>query len=269
MTSLDSNRNTPVANFLRKVSLLAMGGFMTAGLAVGVGLWQGGETFWVRLGQMVILAQPKPEVDIQALIIQQVRGASELTTAVYTMQAVVPAKRDRTLAGYTIGTTTLLYIAHGEVRAGVDLAQLTRNDVERVGDRLVLRLPAAKILDSKIDVNRSRVYDYDRGFLGLGPDVAPELHQLAQQQTLATVVQAACADGILQQANQRAELAVRQLLTTAGQANVVVEANPSQSAECTNTAEPGPPGLIELPASLESPPNPQPSVPNAAEPGLG
>jgi hypothetical protein len=55
--------------------------------------------------------------------------------------------------------------------------QVTNNTIQ-------LRLPPPRILDSKIDVNRSSVYDYNRGFLGLGPDVGPQLQTLAQRETL-------------------------------------------------------------------------------------
>lgn len=208
------------------------GSLMMVGLVMGLGMWRSGETFLQTLRTLVTPTEPEPQVDIQSLVVQQVRGASELTTAIFAMQAVVPTRRDRTFAGYTVGTTTLLYIAHGEVRAGVDLSQLQREDVQRVGNTLRLQLPPPQILDSKIDVNRSKVYDYDRGFLGLGPDVAPDLQQAAQQQTLQTIVETACAEGILQEANDRAKLAVTQLLSTLNSPIVSVETQPPTPGTC-------------------------------------
>jgi hypothetical protein len=62
-------------------------------------------------------------------------------------------------------------------------------------------------------VNRSSVYDYDRGFLGLGPDTAPQLQSLAQQETLKKIQEAACKGNLLAQANDRAQLVVEKLLT--------------------------------------------------------
>jgi hypothetical protein len=148
------------------------------------------------------------------------------------MEAVVPTRQDRNLAGYRVGTTTLLYIARGEVRAGVDLAQLKADDVAVVNDTIQLQLPPPRILDSKIDVNRSSVYDYDRGFLGLGPDVAPQLQTLAQQETLKKIVTAACSEGVLEQANDRAELVVAQLLSTAGHKQVEVKTQSPPPGTC-------------------------------------
>jgi hypothetical protein len=195
------------------------------------------------------------------MVVQQVRGASELTTAVYTMESVVPTSRERTLGGYVIGKTTLLYIAHGEVRAGVDLATLRPEDVQIAGTTATLRLPPPKILDSKIDVNRSKVYDYDRGFMGLGPDVAPELQELAQRETLSKIVEAACTDGVLQAANDRAKLAVSQLLTTAGYTQFMVTTQPPTET-CAASSLPSPTPLPSTSPALPSPalPSPAPSV---------
>lgn len=211
-----------VGAVVRNLSLMITGGTVLLGLFTVVGVWRSGERFFENVQAMFTAPQPPPQVDVRSLVVQQVRGVSELTTAIFAMEAVVPASRDRTVAGYTIGKTTLLYIAYGEVRAGVDLAELDENDIQVTGDTIRLRLPPPEILDSKIDVNRSRVYDYDRGFLGLGPDAAPDLQQLAQQETLQKVVEAACAQGILQEANDKAELAVNQLLSTAGYASFSV-----------------------------------------------
>jgi hypothetical protein len=166
-------------------------------------------------------------VDVRSVVVQQLRGASDLTTAIFAMEAVVPSRSDRTVAGYVIGSTNLLYIAYGEVRAGVDLSQITAQDIQ-VGEQTSLRLtlPPPQILDSKLDLTRSTVYDYDRGFLGLGPDNAPSLQDQAQRQALAKIEAAACSQGLLLEANRRAQLTVEQLLATAGFRAVTVVTQP-------------------------------------------
>lgn len=208
--------------------LLMLAGTLGAGAMLLFATWRTGSNLWARL----TAPQPEAAVDVRSVVVQQVRGASELTTAVFAMEAVVPASRDRTLAGYTIGTTTLLYIAYGEVRAGVDLGDLTADHIQIEGDRITVMLPPPEILDSKIDVARSTVYDYNRGFLGLGPDAAPELQQLAQTETLAKIVNTACREDVLQEANVRAETVITQLLTTAGYSNVEVRSQPPRPDAC-------------------------------------
>ena len=167
------------------------------------------------------------------MVIQQVREASELTTAVFTMQAVVPTNQDTAIGGWVIGSTKLLYVAQGEVKAGVDLSKLSATNVKVVDDRVQILLPPPQILTSKIDVNRSKVYDYNRGFLGLGPDTAPQLQTLAQQKALQTIVTTACDDGLLQRANDRAKFVVTQLLATSGHKGAIVETQPPAAQACT------------------------------------
>jgi len=217
---------------LKPLLLVATGGLGLAALLVGVGVWHTGTGFLDALHTGWMAPPPPPKVDVQSLVLEQVRTVSELTTAVFGMQAVVPTSRDRTLGGYVIGKTTLLYIAYGEVRAGVDLSDLTPSNVQVTGDAVTVTLPPPHILDSKIDVTRSQVYDYDRGFLGLGPDVAPDLQQLAQQKTLQTILDTACKQGLLQQASDRAQVVVTKLLNTAGYQKVSVEIQPPDNKTC-------------------------------------
>lgn len=211
------------SGMLRNLMLMSTGSMVLIALLFGIGILRSGTRFFEGLNAMFNAPPAKPEVDVRSLVVRQIRGASELTTSVFTMEAVVPTRQDRKLGSYTVGSTTLLYIAYGEVRAGVDLKDLNADNVRLVNDTIQLQLPPPRILDSKIDVNRSSVYDYDRGFLGLGPDVAPQLQTLAQQETLKKIVTAACNQGVLQQANDRAQLVVEKLLNTAGYRAVEVK----------------------------------------------
>lgn len=217
---------------LRNLMLMTSGGMVLIALLFGIGILRSGTRFFEGLNAIFNAPPAKPEVDVRSLVVSQVRGASELTTAIFTMEAVVPTRQDRRVGGYTLGTTTLLYIAYGEVRAGVDLKDLKPEDVTIVNDTIQLQLPPPRILDSKIDVNRSSVYDYDRGFLGLGPDTAPQLQTLAQQETLKKISAAACRENLLAQANDRAQLVVEKLLNTAGYKQVDVKTQPPAPGTC-------------------------------------
>ncbi|NET39427.1 MAG: DUF4230 domain-containing protein [Cyanothece sp. SIO1E1] len=216
-------------NFL----LVTVGGTALVGLLALVGISQAGDRFLAGLKVMLLPPPPEPKVDIPALIVKQIRNASELTTAVFAMEAVVPTSQDRILGNYVIGRTTLLYIAYGEVRAGVDLSELQVENVQVDDQAIQVQLPPPEILDSKIDVNRSRVYDYDRGFLNLGPDTAPELQTLAQQETLQKIVASACAEGLLNEANARAELVITQLIKTTGYHNISIQTQSAAAETCS------------------------------------
>ena len=215
------------------------GGLLILGIIIGIGLWRSGEQFVDGIKMALTPQPPEETVDVRTVVVQQVQGASELTTAVFAMEAVVPTTSSRTIANYEVGKTTLIYVAYGEVRAGVDLSELTPADV-RVSDDNTLRvsLPPPRILDSKIDVSRSDVYDYSRGFLGLGPDRAPELQDQAQEVALQKIIVAACEQGILQDASGRAEQAVTQLLATTGFENIAIESRPPEQTACAAVANP-------------------------------
>ncbi len=201
---------------MRNLMTVMRGGITILTLLIILSIIRSGARFTEGIGAFFRPSLSEPEVDPRTLVVHQVQGASELTTAIFAMESVVPTSRDRTLGEYVIGKTTLLYIAYGEVRAGIDLSDVDVDDVTVVGDRLQVRLPPPEILDSKIDVTRSRVYDYDRGFLGLGPDSAPQLQELAQRETLTRIVDIACDSGLLIEANERAEAALTRLLQNAG-----------------------------------------------------
>jgi len=252
----DYNRHSSQTQPLKVLGWLLTGGTLVVILFVGVDVLRERDRLLANFQSLLKPAPTTPNVDVQSLIVRQIRGASDLTTAVYTMQAVVPTTQDNAIGGFVLGTTKLLYIAHGEVRAGVDLSRLSPGDVQVVGDAIQLQLPPPQLLDSKIDVNRSSIYDYNRGFLDLGPDVGPTLQTMAQRQALSKIVEAACSDGILQQASDRAQLVVTQLLTTAGYKQVTVDAPPVTNRDCLISAN-----TLSDPRRLDSTqPAPAPSV---------
>ncbi|MEL6496736.1 MAG: DUF4230 domain-containing protein [Cyanobacteria bacterium J06623_7] len=172
-------------------------------------------------------------IETSAPLMMRIRGIQELSTTVQTLETIVPASAERKLGELSLGTTKLLYLARGEIRAGVDLAELTESDIHVTNNRIEINLPAAKILGSKIDVNNSRVYDYDRGFLNLGPDIAPQLQTLAQRKTLVEIVNTACSEEILGRANVKAQAAITQLLTNTSQQKIVVKTTEPEDCKIT------------------------------------
>lgn len=90
------------------------------------------------------------------------------------------------------------------------------------------------------------MYHYDRGFLNLGPDNAPQLQTLAQQYTLQKITAAACQQDILSQANQKAVTLVAQLLKNSGYNQVEIKTTPSSCPFPLTLQSPYSPILIPL-----------------------
>ncbi|MBE9203245.1 DUF4230 domain-containing protein [Synechocystis salina LEGE 06099] len=209
----------PARKNFQWLPLLGTGGIVLIMAIAVMGIGQGLRTIspWLRI------SNSEAKGEISTLVVQQIRAVSELTTTIFAMETVIPTSQERQWGNFTLGRTDLLYIGYGEVRAGIDLEQLSEQNIEQKSGKLIVTLPAPKILDQKIDVERSRIYQYDRGFLNLGPDTAPELQSLAQRQTLAKITTAACDQGILDQANEQAEIAVGGLLRGTGYTEVEIK----------------------------------------------
>lgn len=219
VTPTPTHQSHPAVSFLKVFLLLTMGGIGMVTFLILFGVWRTGDRAFTLVENFLSAPPAEPEVSVPTMVVSQVQGVSQLTTAIFTMESIVPTQQDRKVGNLTLGTTSLLYIAQGEVRAGVDLSAITTDDVVLNEDSVTVTLPPAKILDHKLDVTKSKVYDYDRGFLNLGPDVAPDLQTLAQQRTLEKVVTAACEQGILDQARDRAEMTVTELLSAHSENN--------------------------------------------------
>jgi len=222
----------PIWSLLKLFLLVTTGGITLVTLLILTGIWRTSDRAISVVENFFQASDSPPEVSVSDVVVSELQGVDELTTVVFTTQSVVPTEQSRKLGYWTVGTTRLLYIAQAEVRAGVDLADMTMEDVtvKEQDDTVVVKLPPAEILDHKLDIKESQVHRYNRGFLNLGPDVAPKLQTLAQQQALNQVIDAACDKQILDQARDRAEDNIQQLLAKSGYRNVeVTSPNPSTS----------------------------------------
>ena len=204
------------------LSLILVVGLLTIGKNTSNVLKQVAHVFNYQVTQ--------PQINDPHLIIKQMSAVSELTTSVFVMDAIVPTSSARKLGNVVLGETKLLYLARGEVKAGLDLSKIEPQDIRIKEDSITIKLPAPEILDRKIDVTKSQVYEYDRGFLNLGPDVAPQLQTQAQLYTLKQIQQNACEQKILEQANEKAVTLLTQLMTNAGYSNIRII--PQKSQHC-------------------------------------
>ena len=206
----------------QKLLLWSAGGINLLILLILIGIWRTGDRTLNFIGNLFKFSAAESKVENFTPLVRRIENIQELSTTVQTIETVVPASAERKIGDIPLATTRLLYIARGEIEAGVDLSELTDANIAVNNNRIEIDLPPAKILDSKIDVNRSRVYDYNRGFLNLGPDVAPQLQTLAQRKTLDRMIATACQEGILDNANLKAKEAITQLLTNTDRRQVTV-----------------------------------------------
>ena len=116
----------------------------------------------------------------------------------------------------------LTFMAAGDVIAGIDLSQLRQEDVRRDPDgTIVVRLPAAQVLVTRIDNRESRVINRKTGiFRRADMNLESRARQYAEQ----SVRNEAMKKGILPLASQNAEVKVAELLHMFGFQRVRCEA---------------------------------------------
>ncbi|MBD2256280.1 DUF4230 domain-containing protein [Pseudanabaena sp. FACHB-2040] len=169
----------------------------------------------------------EPKFEVPSILIKEMQDSSQLTTTVFHAETTMPIENNLKILGIGVGSTQLIYQAYGAVAAGVDLSQLTEESFEVVGTSVTVTLPPAKMLDSKIDIKKSRVLNYDRSLLG--PDIAHLQVGQVQEQALREIEKKACEIDVLSHAAGRAESILQQMLMSAGATEVNVVQSPAEN----------------------------------------
>ena len=145
-------------------------------------------------------------------IVNQVRPLARLETIQYTVEKVITAEVGQNALAPLFGDR-LLFVGHGYVIAGVDLGELSTQDVVLEDGVIKVRLPDAEIFVATLDNDKSYVYDRETGLLTHG-DI--NLETAARQAAQDQITQAALEDGILAQAQANAETFMHSLLEKLG-----------------------------------------------------
>jgi hypothetical protein len=170
--------------------------------------------------QVSKLLNPTPTVIPDPVtIIREVQSLARLETIQYTVEKVITAEVNQGVFAPFVGDKLLL-VAHGYVIAGIDLSELSEEDLRMKNEVLYVDLPEAEIFVSTLDNDKSYVYDRETGLLTKGDvNLETEARQAAEQ----AIREAAVEDGILVYAEQNAETYVERLLNTLGYLQVVFE----------------------------------------------
>jgi len=166
-------------------------GLMLA-IAAGVALFCA--LMWVRLPGL----RGPPKIQNTTTILKQVQTLSDLVTVKYVLEKVVILEDVK-----WYGENRVLLVAHGIVKAGVDLQQIKPEDVRLTEKKVVLRLPQARIMDAYLDEQKTRVVDRTTGLLRT---FDRDLEQNARRQAVDDLRIAARYNGIYEDAQERARL---------------------------------------------------------------
>jgi len=136
----------------------------------------------------------------QPVLLKSLENLSDYHAATANMQVVVDIEQDARLLPSFIKGERTLFVAAGTVDAAVDFRGLSRDpDAVQVSDdrrSVKLTLPAPKLLEPRLDPDRTRVYDRDRGVLDRVEDALSDrpgdeqpLYQLADKKLAAAAAE--------------------------------------------------------------------------------
>lgn len=155
-------------------------------------------------------------------VVVAVRDLARLESVEYHVERVIDLRDQQSLLFGLIKTQdAILFVAVGEVTAGVDLSALREGDVvaDRANGTASLTLPAAHVLSTRLDNERSWVYARTTDVLAQRHE---DLETRARQEAERTLEQSAIAGGILDRARANAEQTVAALVRSLGYTNVTV-----------------------------------------------
>jgi hypothetical protein len=182
-----------------------MNGIFSAALVLIIfagGIWLGFTVpRWLKLGSGL-------HMENTATVVEQVQTLSDLVTVKYVLEKVVILDDVK-----WYGENRVLLLAHGIVKAGIDLKRITPDDVAISGKTIRLRLPPPQIVDAYLDDKNSQVIDRTTGLLRA---FDKDLEQTARQNAVDDIRRAARTDGILDEADKRARLELGLFLRQAG-----------------------------------------------------
>jgi hypothetical protein len=150
-------------------------------------------------------------------IIHEVRSLARLETIQYSVEKVITADSGREELTALFGDK-LLFVAHGEVIAGMDLEKIQLEDITINGKVVTVKLPEAEVLVTRLDNQKSYVYDRQTGLL---TRQNVELETLARQSAEQEILKTAIEDGIIKQAKANAENYLDRLIRSLGYADVI------------------------------------------------
>jgi hypothetical protein len=107
-------------------------------------------------------------IDDTPVIVSKIRSLGELTTACYYDEMVLSRTKENAFSSSALGSLAeglgkdvddhLVLIAKGTVRAGLDLMDMSEEDVRFVGDTAYIRLPVPKYLDVIVNPSDFEVF---------------------------------------------------------------------------------------------------------------
>ncbi len=170
--------------------------------------------------QISIVLHPTPTIlPDPVTIVHEIRSLARLETIKFSLEKIITAETRQGVFEWLVGDR-LIFVAHGEVIAGIDLDKLDPENLEVRGEVLYVQLPDPEIFVVVIDNEQSYVYDRETGFFTHGEvNLESEARRVAEVE----IEKSALEDGILELAGQNAENYLDRLFRDLGYPVVIFE----------------------------------------------
>ena len=156
----------------------------------------------------------------QGSVVERIQRLQRMETVVYNMDKIVSGGRSNPILPDFLTGDRMLMVVHGQVVAGIDFTLLRPSDVQISGKNLRLHLPNARVLLTRLDNSRTRVYSRSTGLLvTVDPNLETEVRQEAEGELLEEAVKS----GILIKAHDNARTTLTTLLLGLGFEKVEVD----------------------------------------------
>lgn len=147
-----------------------------------------------------------------ATLLKKVQTLSQFVTVKYNLEKVVVLDDVK-----WYGDSHVVLVAHGVVKAAIDLDQLGPNDIQISGKKISINLPRSHVVDAYLDDQRTQIVERNTGVLRI---FDKNLEQNARRQAVEELRLAALENGILNDASERARSQLTILLYQVGFADV-------------------------------------------------
>ena len=170
--------------------------------------------------QIAVVLNPTPTIlPDPVTIVHEIRSLARLETIKFSLEKIITAEIHQGAFDWLIGDR-LIFVAHGEVIAGIDLNKLDPEDLEVKGGVLYVTLPEVEIFVTALDNEQSYVYDRDTGLFTHGEvNLETEARRVAERE----IERSALEDGILDLAEQNAISFLDRLFRDLGYPEVIFE----------------------------------------------
>jgi hypothetical protein len=183
-------------------------------VALGVGISHFDSMARIPVVGPFLFEEQPAQTTTGSVVVEGIQDLNRLATVRWKESVIITRKSGGTELERILSGEEVTVVATGYVEAGVNLAELGRDDVRVDGEAVTIRTPEPEILSVSLDEDETRVYDRDFGLLNVRPDDA--LVEEARDAAVGKIEEAARDGDILYHADKNAENGIRAFVSSLG-----------------------------------------------------